>query len=43
VAFVNHIGMPWSLKKLRDYVVMVRANILTQVIQPGAFSSPGKD
>ena len=40
VAFVNHVGMPWSLKKLRDYVVMVRANILTQVIQPGAFSSP---
>ncbi|MFN3624175.1 MAG: LptF/LptG family permease [Hyphomicrobium sp.] len=40
VAFVNHLAMPWSLKKLREYVVMVRANILTQVIQPGAFSSP---
>lgn len=40
VAFVNHLAMPWSLKKLRDYIVQVRANILTQVIQPGAFSSP---
>jgi len=40
VAFVNHIGMPWSLKLLRQYIVEVRANILTQVIQPGAFSSP---
>ena len=25
---------------LRQYIVEVRANILTQVIQPGAFSSP---
>jgi len=40
VAFVNHLAMPWSLKLLREYVVQVRANILTQVIQPGAFSSP---
>jgi len=40
VAFVNHVGMPWSLKLLREYIVQVRANILTQVIQPGAFSSP---
>jgi lipopolysaccharide export system permease protein len=40
VAFVNHLAMPWSLKLLRQYIVEVRANILTQVIQPGAFSSP---
>jgi lipopolysaccharide export system permease protein len=40
VAFVNHLGMPWSLKLLREYIVQVRANILTQVIQPGSFSSP---
>ncbi len=40
VAFVNHLAMPWSLKLLREYIVQVRANILTQVIQPGAFSSP---
>ncbi|MBI1650530.1 LPS export ABC transporter permease LptF [Hyphomicrobium sulfonivorans] len=40
VSVVNHFGMPWSLRLLRDYVVEVRANILTQVIQPGAFTSP---
>jgi lipopolysaccharide export system permease protein len=40
VAFVNHLAMPWSLKLLREYIVQVRANILTQVIQPGTFSSP---
>lgn len=40
VGFVNHVAMPWSLKLLRQYVVQVRANILTQVIQPGTFSSP---
>lgn len=40
VGFVNHVAMPWSLQLLREYVVLVRANILTQVIQPGAFSSP---
>jgi lipopolysaccharide export system permease protein len=40
VAFVNHLAMPWSLQLLRQYIVQVRANILTQVIQPGAFSSP---
>jgi lipopolysaccharide export system permease protein len=40
VAFVNHLAMPWSLRLLRDYVVQVRTDILTQVIQPGQFSSP---
>lgn len=40
VSFVNHLAMPWSLRLLREYIVQVRANILTQVIQPGTFSSP---
>ena len=40
VGFVNHLGMPWSMRLLRDYIVQVRTNILTQVIQPGQFSSP---
>jgi lipopolysaccharide export system permease protein len=40
VSFVNHLAMPWSLRLLREYIVQVRANILTQVIQPGSFSSP---
>jgi lipopolysaccharide export system permease protein len=40
VAFVNHLAMPWSMRQLRDYIVQVRTDILTQVIQPGQFSSP---
>ena len=40
VGFVNHLAMPWSMRLLRDYVVQVRTDILTQVIQPGQFSSP---
>ncbi len=40
VSFVNHIGMPWSLRMLRDYVVQVRTDLLSQVLQPGKFSSP---
>ncbi len=40
VALVNHVGQPWSLRQLRDYVMQIRADLLTQVIQPGRFSSP---
>lgn len=40
VAFVNHFAMPWSLRLLRHYIVEVRTDILTQVIQPGQFTSP---
>ncbi len=40
VSFVNHIGMPSSLRLLRDYVIQVRTDLITQVIQPGRFSSP---
>ena len=40
VTFVNHIGMPWSLRMLREYVLQVRTDLLTQVLQPGRFSSP---
>jgi lipopolysaccharide export system permease protein len=40
VAFVNHVAMPWSMQLLRLYIVQVRTDILTQVIQPGQFSSP---
>ena len=40
VAFVNHVGMPWSLRMLREYVIQMRTDLLTQVIQPGRFSSP---
>ncbi len=40
VAFVNHVGMPWSLKLLREYVIQVRSDLIGQVIQAGRFSSP---
>ena len=40
VALVNHVGMPWSLRLLREYVVQMRTDLLTQVIQPGRFNSP---
>lgn len=40
VFFVNHIAMPWSLRHLRELILEVRTDLLTQVIQPGKFSSP---
>lgn len=40
VSLVNHYAMPWSLRLLRDYVIQVRTDLITQVIQPGRFSSP---
>jgi lipopolysaccharide export system permease protein len=42
ISFVNHFAMPWSLRLLRDIVLDVRTDLLTQVIQPGRFSSPEK-
>ncbi len=43
VAFVNHAAMPWSFKLLREYIVQVRTDLLTQVIQPGRFTSPERN
>lgn len=40
VMFVNHVAMPWSLRQLRETVLKIRSDLLTQVIQPGQFSSP---
>lgn len=40
VSFVNHVGMPWSLKLLREYVIQMRSDLIGQVVQPGRFSSP---
>lgn len=40
ISLVNHFAMPWSLRQLREAVVQVRTDLLTQVIQPGRFSSP---
>ncbi|MBS0238569.1 MAG: LPS export ABC transporter permease LptF [Proteobacteria bacterium] len=43
LAFVGHIAQPWSMRLLSDYLVQVRSDLLTQVIQPGRFSSPEPD
>ena len=43
LAFVSHLAQPWSMRLLRDYIVRVRSDLLTQVIQPGRFSSPEPD
>jgi lipopolysaccharide export system permease protein len=40
LAFVNHLAQPWSMRLLKEYVVQVRTDLLTQVMQPGRFSSP---
>ncbi len=40
LALVNHIAQPWSMRQLKDYMLQVRTDLLTQVIQPGRFSSP---
>ena len=40
LAFVNHMAQPWSMRLLKEYIVQVRTDLLTQVMQPGRFSSP---
>lgn len=40
VALTNHFAMPWSLRQLREMILQVKTDLLTQVIQPGRFSSP---
>lgn len=40
LSFVNHIAQPWSLRLLRDHVIQVRTDLISQVLQPGRFSSP---
>ncbi len=40
VGAVNHFGLPWSLRMLREYVIQVRTDLISQVLQPGKFSSP---
>jgi lipopolysaccharide export system permease protein len=40
VMAVNHVAMPWSLRQLRETIMQLRTDLLSQVIQPGKFSSP---
>ena len=32
---------PWSLRELRDWITQVRADILTNIVQPGRFTTVG--
>jgi len=43
VSVVNHFAMPWSLRALRGFITEVRTDLISQVIQPGRFSSPEAD
>ena len=43
LALISHLAQPWSMRLLRDHIVQVRSDLLTQVIQPGRFSSPEQD
>lgn len=40
LSFINQLAQPWSFRQLKEYVVQMRTDLLTQVIQPGRFSSP---
>jgi lipopolysaccharide export system permease protein len=40
VSFVNHIVGPWSQKLLRNYTVLVKTDLIGQVIQPWRFTEP---
>ena len=40
VAAVNHVAGPWSQRTLKDLVVQVRTDFMSQVLQPWRFSSP---
>ncbi|MEZ5842211.1 MAG: LPS export ABC transporter permease LptF [Hyphomicrobiaceae bacterium] len=39
VAFVNHVAMPWTLRKLRTTAMEMHSNLLSQVLQPGRFTA----
>ena len=40
VLLFNFIVMPWANRELRDAIVAVRTDLITQVIQTGRFTSP---
>jgi lipopolysaccharide export system permease protein len=40
VSFVNHVVGPWSQRMLREYTVLVRTDLIGQVIQPWRFTEP---
>lgn len=40
VSVVNHVIGPWSQRLLREYTVLVRTDLIGQVIQPWRFTEP---
>jgi lipopolysaccharide export system permease protein len=40
IASVNHMAGPWAQQKLRELAVLVRTDLMAQVIQPWRFTSP---
>ena len=40
VSVVNHVVGPWSQRLLREYSVLVRTDLIGQVIQPWRFADP---
>jgi lipopolysaccharide export system permease protein len=40
VAAVNHMAGPWSQRLLREYSILVRSDLIGQVIQPWRFTEP---
>jgi lipopolysaccharide export system permease protein len=40
VSLVNHFAGPWSQRVLREYTVLVRTDLIGQVIQPWRFTEP---
>jgi lipopolysaccharide export system permease protein len=41
VALIAVYVSPWSLRELRDWATQVRADILTNIVQPGRFTTVG--
>jgi lipopolysaccharide export system permease protein len=40
VSAVNHLAGPWSQRLLREYTILVRSDLISQVIQPWRFTEP---
>src|SRR5262249_1963400 len=40
VSAVNHLAGPWSQRVLREYTILVRSDLISQVIQPWRFTEP---
>jgi lipopolysaccharide export system permease protein len=40
VSAANHFANPWSMRTLASYILKLRTDLISQVLQPGTFSSP---